>query len=202
MVIDVIPREQIGYEDNVINFWKKICALPRNQNPAVDNSGDKDEKANNARDPYFYLCFQREGASNRSCNVPPGKGLFIPPLSVIATEFERPNSSVKDLVDLTTRDQESVEELSVELDGIPVQNLDSFITTTPDFRVEFPEDPIFEGKGPRNSVAVAGGRYLITKPLSKGKHTVHIKGKIRVPPGVDALDPAFDEDLMYTLTVS
>jgi hypothetical protein len=202
MAIKVIPRDQISYGDNVINYWKTTCALPKSKHPAVNNNGSKDEMVNSPTDPFFYLSSCIGGPNNRSCNVPSGKGLFIPALAVVVTEYESPGSSVEALRDLAKTDQKYVNDLSVELDGVPVLNIDNFMTSTRDFRVDFPDDPIFKGTGPRNSVAVADGRYIVTEPLSEGKHTVRINGNVRVPAGVKAIESSFDLDLTYNLTVS
>src|SRR5688572_26706111 len=118
MTISLLPRNMIN-EDHVIAFWKKICLMPRDQNPAIDNDGQRDEKANGPRDPFFYLCFRRTGPSVRHCKVLPDKGLFIPIVSVIASRPETTDPSV-DLHDLARKDQFYTSDVSVELDGVPV----------------------------------------------------------------------------------
>jgi hypothetical protein len=197
---------QVPSEGNVKIFWQKICELPRDENPSINNNGGKDQNFNSliGDDTIFYLSSQREGPGQRTSNVPAGKKIFIPVLGVVATEFESPNSSVADLKDLAKTDQDSITELSVELNGVPVTNLNNYIVTTGEFKVKFPDptQAVFQGNcGPQDSKAVADGRYLIIDPLSKGEElTIRIRGKILVDPGVRSLERGFNEDLTYTLT--
>jgi hypothetical protein len=160
------------------------------------------------KDPnIFYLSSQREGTGQRKVKVPEGMKIFIPVLGVVATNFESQNSTVQqpDLKALAQLDQDSIRQLSVEINGqeVPLAVLDNYKVPTNEFDVEFPDYPqaIFPGYGARKSKAVADGRYLIIEPLSKGKELIiHIKGNILVDAGKKALERGFNEDLTYTLT--
>jgi hypothetical protein len=192
--------------DNVETFWKNICKLPRDENPSINNDGQKDQTFNTMiHDPnIFYLSSQREGSGERKVNVQ-GMSIFIPVLGVVATEFESPNSDVPDLKGLAKIDQASIKQLTVEFDGqqYTTNDLNNYIVTTDVFDVEFPPLPaqaVFQGHcGPQKSKAVADGRYLIIEPLSKKELTIRIKGNILVDPGVRCLERGFNEDLTYSL---
>jgi hypothetical protein len=203
---NVIPGTQIPTEDNVKTFWKNICKLPRDENPSINNDGQKDQIFNTIIGDanIFYLSSQREGSGERKVNVPAGMKIFIPVLGVVATEFESPNSDVPDLKALAKIDQASIKQLSVEFKNqqFTANVLDDYIITTDEFEVEFPDpsQAIFQGRGPQKSKAVANGRYLILESLSKGEElTIRIKGNILVDPGVQSLEQDFNEDLTYSL---
>jgi hypothetical protein len=207
---NVYPGTEIPSEENVKTYWKNICSLPRDNNPSIDNDGERDQPFNTlVKDPnIFYLSSQREGTGQRKVKVPEGMKIFIPVLGVVATNFESQNSTVPqpDLKALAQLDQDSIRQLSVEINGqeVPLAVLDNYRVPTNEFDVEFPDYPqaIFPGYGaPRESKAVADGRYLIIEPLSKGKELIiHIKGNILVDAGKKALERGFNEDLTYTLT--
>jgi hypothetical protein len=205
---NVTPRKPSP--EIVKTFWRQICELPRNENPSINNPGEKDQNFNSLiGDPaIFYLSSQREGPGERMSNVPADKEIFTPALGVVATKFESPSSSDTELQALAKTDQDSIAELSVELDGEPVGNLypgDNYMVTTDKFIVNFPEDPtqaVFQGNcGPtKNSEAFATGRYLIIGKIPKGEVlAIHIKGKLLVNPGVPSLERGFNQDLTYTL---
>src|SRR5215217_5035957 len=185
---NVYPGTEIPSDENVKTFWENICSLPRDNNPSIDNDGERDQPFNTrVKDSdIFYLSSQREGTGQRKVKVPEGMKIFIPVLGVVATKFESQNSTVPqpDLRALAQLDQDSIRQLSVE------------------FNVVFPDYPqaVFPGYGaPRESKAVADGRYLIIEPLSKGKELIiHIKGNILVDPGERCLERGFNEDLTYT----
>ena len=207
---NVYPGTEIPSAENVKTFWKNICNLPRDNNPSIDNDGERDQPFNTlVEDPdIFYLSSQREGTGQRKVKVPEEMKIFIPVLGVVATNFESQNSTVTqpDLKALAQLDQDSIRQLSVEFNGqeVPLAVLNNYRVPTNEFDVVFPDYPqaVFPGYGaPRESKAVADGRYLIIEPLSKGKELIiHIKGNILVNPGVRSLERGFNEDLTYTLT--
>jgi hypothetical protein len=204
---NLIPGTQVASEENVIRFWKNICNVPRDENPCIDNNGERDQPFNDiAKGPsIFYLSSQREGPGVRQVDIPDGMNIFLPLLGVVATEFESPNSPVPDLKALAKIDQASIKELSVEINGqqFTKQDLNAYIVSTNVFDVVFPdhEQAIYQGNcGPKESKAVADGRYLIMDPLSKGEaRIIHIRGNILVDPGVRCLERGFNEDLTYIL---
>jgi len=206
---NVYSGTEIPSDENVKTFWENICSLPRDNNPSIDNDGDRDQPFNTlVKDPdIFYLSAQREGTGQRKVKVPEGMKIFIPVLGVVATNFESQNSTVPqpDLRALAQLDQDSIRQLSVVFNGqeVPLAVLNNYRVTTNEFDVVFPDYPqaVFPGYGaPRESKAVADGRYLIIEPLSKGKELIiHIKGNILVDPGERCLERGFNEDLTYTL---
>ena len=192
-----------SYEDHIKNYWKYICRLPKDENPVIDNNGQKDEISNqNSTDPVFYLNFSRNGGSlvERTCKVPTGKGVFIPVMCVEVSEKEVQNSSPEHLKKIAKKDQDSVKnDLSVRLDGNEVLNLHSFRIPTDVFQLEFPENAIFDVSS-GSCQAVTDGFYIITKPLSPGTHTIEFKGSLESNEE-DSIEPNYSVNVKYTLEV-
>ena len=66
-------------------------------------------------------------------------------------------------------------------------------------KCNFPKNAIF-GASEGKSKVVADGYYLITKPVTKGKHTIEFKASL-ICPGADCLAPNFAQDVKYTILV-
>ena len=204
MTIEIFkPNESpfgLSYEDHIKNYWKFTCKIPKDKNPAIDNNGQKDEIANqNSNAPVFYLnsSDKKDTLVERTCQVPAGKGIFIP-FGVEVSEKEVQNPSVDNLKRLAKKDQDSVNDLSVKLDGIEVNNIHNFRTPTNEFHLEFPQNGLFNCPS-GTFKAVADGFYLITKPLSPGPHTVDIKGSLSHDEKI--IDSEFSVNIKYKLDV-
>ncbi len=213
MVIEVIPPGGTvdGKDRNhfIKKYWQALCPLPKDSNPAWENTGGKDGPFNaNVGEALFMLSFSRkpQASVTRTINVPSDKGLFIPIMSVVVSECETDDP----LQAVANKDQSSIlpPSLSLELDGDPLEALPAYISNPAQigtFSVSFPpqeDQAIFTLKNSNSGQcnAVAGGRYVWTKKLSPGEHTVRFKGKLRCTPP-NCIDTEYMEDLTYRITV-
>jgi hypothetical protein len=209
MVINVIPRsERVNnkkLEEFIKIFWQALCPIPKEDNPAWKNNGTKDKSFNDSVQADLYmLSFSRDPqtALTRNIEVPSSKGLFIPVMSVVVSACETPLP----LVATANKDQASIDRQTVnlELDGSSI-DLAPYIFKTNDigeFGVNFPaQDTIFDINQPGNCNAVAAGRYVWTKPLSSGSHTVKFKGELHCAPAQECIDTVYKEDITYNITV-
>jgi hypothetical protein len=210
MVIEVIPPGGTvdGKDRNhfIKKYWQALCPLPKESNPAWENSGGKDGPFNtNVGEALYMLSFSRkpQASLTRAIKVPSDKGLFIPIMSVVVSKCETDDP----LQAVANKDQSSIlpPSLSLELDGDPLEALPAYISNPAaigTFSVSFPppDQAIFTIKDPGPCDAVAGGRYVWTKKLTPGEHTVHFKGKLRCTPP-NCIDTEYMEDLTYKITV-
>jgi hypothetical protein len=213
MGIDVIqPNDNVNGKDLktfIKEYWQALCPLPKSSNPAWENTGSKDKSFNDSVSADLYLLsFSRKPQTTvtRTIHVPSDKGLFIPIMSVIVTEFEKPQETPQRLIAIANKDQSSIDSnsLTLELDGDPLNALDSYKSNPAavgTFQVNFPSDDIFNFASPGSYDAFAGGRYVWTKPLSQGDHTVRFKGNLNCSPPVDCVDAVYKEDITYKITV-
>ena len=73
----------LTYPEHIESFWKYILGTPAKDNPINDQTGAKCSTGqSNSNSSVFYLAFNNGGASERTCEVPAGKGLFIPVMQV------------------------------------------------------------------------------------------------------------------------
>lgn len=171
------------------------------ENPINDPTGEKCGSGQfNSNSSVFYLAINNGGRSERTCEVPVGKGLLIPVMQVAVTEKEEPGATVQELHDGAKKDQDSVNSLYLKVDDIEynTDNLTKYRIHTDDFNVLFANNGPFGVVKGGPSKAVADGFYILTEPLTKGTHTVHFRSSlICSDPG--CAEPNFAQDIEYTI---
>jgi hypothetical protein len=202
--LEVFPPESkpygLTYAEHAKNFWKWLLAIPAAESPMNDPSGDRCAVGqSNSNASVFYLS-QGEGQPNRICKVPSGKGLFIPVMQVEWSDKEAPGASLEALHSSAKKDQDSVNSLYLNVDGkeYPYDYLLKYRTHTDDFEVVWPDKGIFGVMEGGPSKAVADGFYLITDPVAKGNHTVHLKSSL-ICLDPDCADPNYVQDVKYLI---
>jgi hypothetical protein len=191
----------LTYDKHIENFWKWLLSIPAKENPINDPTGEKCATGQlNTNSSLFYLAFNNGGVSERTCEVPVGKGLFIPVMQVELSEKDTPGATIEDLKLTAKTDQDSVNSLYLKI-GDKEYNFDDlrpYRTDTDAFNVDYADNGIFgivEG-GPTKTVA--DGYYIMTDPLPKGNHTVHYKSSLScLDPG--CAEPNFAQDINYNI---
>ncbi len=192
----------LSFEDHVEKYWQWIISIPSDVSPVNDKTGDRcGYDQFNSTFPVFYLSDAGGGKAERSCKVPLGKGLLIPLMTVEVSEKEVPNVSIEDLHKIAKKDQDSVTSLYLKINDKEYlfEDLKKYRIHTSDFEVYFPKNAIF-GASEGSSKAVADGYYIITQPVTKGKHSIEFKASL-ICPGTDCLAPNFAQDVKYTIIV-
>jgi hypothetical protein len=187
--------------EHIKNFWKWILAIPANENPINDATGEKcgiDQAETNSS--VFYLAFNNGGKSERTCKVAAGKGLFIPVMQVEISKKDLPNASVEDLMANTKADQDSVNSLYLKIDDkeLKYEDLVKYRTSTGVFPLVMANNAIFGIVEGGNTTASADGFYVITEPLAKGNHTINFRSSL-ICSDPDCADPNFAQDIKYNI---
>jgi len=173
--VNIFPPESkpygLTFAEHQKNFWKWVLEIPANESPVNDPTGEKCTNGqSNSNSSIFYLSFNNGGISTRSCEVPAGKGLFIPIMQVEFSEKEVPNASIEDLRRAVTKDQDSVNSLYLKIGDkeYKYRDLIKYRTQTDVFEVVFPDNGIFGVIEGGVSKVIGDGFYIITEPLTKG----------------------------------
>jgi hypothetical protein len=190
----------LSYSEHIQNFWKWIISIPAKDNPRNDVTGEKCATGQSNSSSIFYLSANNGGASERTCEVPVGKALFIPVMQVEISDKEMPGASVKELSDAAKKDQDSVNSLYLKIDDkeYKYDNLTKYRTHTEPFQTNWPDNAIFGVVKGGNSSLVADGFYIITEPLKTGNHTIHYKSSL-ICSEPDCADPNFVQDIKYNI---
>jgi hypothetical protein len=210
MTINVIPKAETlskkTLEEYIKIYWQALCPLPKKDNPAWENDGSKDGPFNNNVNTDLYMLSPStypQTAVTRNIEVPSGKGLFIPVVSVVVSECE----TSLPLVATANKDQSSIDlpTLNLELDNSSLTDLDLYNFAPEDigeFNVTFPaQDAIWKINHAGTCNAVAAGRYIWTEPLSSGHHTVHFGGVLHCAPPEQCIETKYSENITYNITV-
>lgn len=189
------------YNDHIKNFWKWSLALPAKDNPINDSTGDKCAAGqSNSNSSVFYLAFNNGGKSERTCEVPIGKGLLIPVMQVEWSDKEFPKASLQELDASAKKDQDSVNSLYLKIGDkeYDYQSLLKYRSHTDPFNVTFPDNGIFGVIQGGNSQVVADGFYIITEPIANGTYPVHFKSSLLCT-DLGCSEPNFAQDIKYTI---
>ena len=141
----------------------------------------------------------------RNIEVPSGKGLFIPVMSIVVSESQTSSN----LIEIANKHQSSLliwpssAQVRLILDGNHTTLYYLTAASIGFFPVMFPspEDAIFNISNSGQCNAVATGRYVWTHPLSSGNHTVHFRGRLLCTTPPDCIDVQYMEAVTYNITV-
>jgi hypothetical protein len=120
------------------------------------------------------------GTEVRNITIPSGIALFFPVINAECSIFEPPPFHGDDPASLATCANtflDQAENLSAEIDGRKVKNIEQYRVRSPMFTVGPLPDPNILG-APKNTItqSVDAGVYLLVSPLKPGRHTIHFKG--------------------------
>jgi hypothetical protein len=191
----------LTYAEHEKNFWKWSLGIPANESPVNDRTGEKCANGqSNTNSSVFYLSMNIGGISERTCNVPVGKGLLIPVMQVEWSDKEAPGASVEELHKSAKKDQDSVNSLYLKIGDkeYKYKDLIKYRTETDVFKVVFPDNGIFGVIEGGISNVVSDGFYIITEPLIRGNYSIHFKSSLICPdPG--CAEPNFAQDIKYNI---
>jgi hypothetical protein len=181
----------------VLHQW--FFSLPAADNPLYEGN---EEKIANNQPKHLWFLGNAVPVTTRYFTVPAGKALYA---SIFVVEWDNQlcvdpdtnytvdqlRASAKSLVD-------SFKNVAVELDGVPINNVEAYRATSPVFFANTVEQYCEEPPGTYGPM-VSDGYALILAPLSVGGHTVHMSGVLALDPS----DPANDVpiDITWYITV-
>jgi hypothetical protein len=118
--VDIFPIDSnpfgLSYEEHVKKYWKSILSLPIDQNPIEDKTGEKCTFGQETSEsPVFYLAGNTGGFSSITCKIRAGLGVFIPIITVEASQAEVPKATIDDLHKIAKNDQDGVTSLYLKI---------------------------------------------------------------------------------------
>jgi hypothetical protein len=170
-------------------WWRWFLALPISNNPALG----ADCSTGQVGSVWFLVGIP--GPATINCNVPPGKTLFLPVINTECSSLEPPpffGATPADRTACAKAIGDTGVNLSATIDGVAVQNLANYRSTSPNFTFVVPPNNVL-GTPAGAGESVADGFYLMITPLSHGTHIIHIGGAY--------LNPAFAIDTTIVLNV-
>jgi len=133
--------------------------------------------------------------------------LFVPALTVECSSLEPPESGFhgdteEEQAECATYWSDHIVNPSVDIDGLPVPNIASYRVVSPQFEFTAPDPNILLVPGGGPGTAVADGYYLMVSPLSRGTHTIRVRGALRFSVAAgDPFDLDLSNDVLFNITV-
>jgi hypothetical protein len=141
------------------------------------------------------------GPVELNITIPQGTMLFLPILNAEASDLEGLGSTLEERLENANFLADHIRNLSVTIDGKPVNNLHRYRVVSPEFTFTAPSPWIFGDTGGEGT-SVGDGYFLLLTPLSTGTHTIHVGGDFHfsVAEG-DPFDFDAVADTTYVITV-
>lgn len=180
-------------------IWQKwYLAQPISTNPAFDATGA--ECNNNQTRQVFMLAGSGDGSPvTRDCTVPLAKPLLVPVINAECSNIEQAPFYGATAADRLTCAQAlmalvDTSSLKVTLDGVAINHPERYLFASPDYRFTIPAtDNVLGVTNATTGSSTSDGYWLLLRPLSKGKHTLHWEAAI---PSF-----SFTQDVTYNLRV-
>lgn len=189
------------------DWWQWVMRTPASESAVLGEDCGLHQSGD-----VFYLAGNFGGAETRNCVVPQGKALFFPILNAVCypgpdlSDCNQPLTEPQ-LRECASFDPSTELELTLTIDGHPVDDLVAHRATSGLFSWSAPDDPteyVFGGAGPvgpntcgvpeGDRSGVSDGYWIMVKPLPPGPHLLRFAGRV--------VDPRFGEfslDLTYRL---
>ena len=155
-----------------------LMEIPAPSNPALDETGALCG-VDQSGPVWFTAPVFHSGTTTRACTIPAGKAIFLLGIGNECSNIEPPPFFGATEAELRTCAAAGFDEffadatVSISVDGIEVENLDSYRTQTPLFSYTLPEDNLFGlPAGTVASKAISDGSAVIVKPLPPGEHRI------------------------------
>ena len=139
------------------------------------------------------------GDATFELTLPVGKALVVALITLECSSLEPPESEFhgdteEEQAECARFWADHIKDVSVEIDGVPAQNVESYRVVSPQFSFTAPDPNILAVPGGGPGTGVADGYYVMLPPMSKGLHTIRIGGAFHA--AVAEGDP-FDLDLVF-----
>jgi hypothetical protein len=180
-------------------WWRWAQMEPIENNPIHDPTGEK--CALNQVDPnVWFLAGTTGGRVERECTIPASKAIFFPLLNTECSTAEDPSltteEALRDCARNNAPDRARVV-LRASVDGQEIPDLERYWTESSLYNYTLIPNNIW-GAPPGPTQEVAGGYYLMLKPLPPGTHILHFSGA-----NIDlAGTQTFATEVIYRLTVT
>ena len=214
--VEIVPKEgpfvspYNRYEDYVQAFWRFVLSVPQGENPLKDSSVTLNRYGqHNLLNGVFFLPPNIGGNTEKSGTLQKGIRLLIPILGVVETLAENNNSNLRQLHEMTKKDQDSVTDIKLVINGKQYNEIRDFRFHTPSFpsleeqpqgfSVTLPTNSIYNSK-PGETMAVADGYYVLTTPLAPGNYNIEFSGDLLCT-GDNCVEPTFHTTNIYHLNL-
>lgn len=197
---DVVPVNSkfLGksYGDWSAEWWKWSLSIPDSSNPVKDETGAFCAEGQSGNIWFLAGTWGQTGVV-RNCNIPVGKAIFFPIFNNEGSAIEGSGNNENELRAYATQFDNDIKLLEVIVDGKSLKDLNHYRATSELFVFWLPPNNVLgipTGPDGSSSISVSDGYWVMLKPLSAGKHTIHIHSRMES-------DFNFESEVTYNLNV-
>jgi hypothetical protein len=194
-----------SYGEWAAAFWQYAFARPVEGHPFLDTP-EYDFAAGQSGKVWFWSAPDTAADGSplvREVSIPKGAALFLTIRDVDVSSLEDPP-----FFGATEDEQRAgadffadhIVDVSVAIDGQPVEDVAAYRFSTPQFTFEAPTPWIFGATGGPGT-AVGDGYFMMIKPLPVGRHVIEYSGTFHFDPGELGEDQTDPLDLPHSGTI-
>jgi len=187
-----------------LNQW--ILSVPAADNPILEGNEDKIAIG---QPKHLWFLVNASPVVNRHFTIPAGTALYA---TIFGVELDNllcvdpdTNFTVAQLRAGAKSIVDSLTDIEVQVDGVPVDDIAAYRATSPVFASTLPDGNLLQFFGCADALSgtygpmVADGYALLLAPPSVGEHTIHISSVLVVDPS----DPStnINSDITWHITV-
>jgi len=201
-----------SYGEWAAEFWQWAFALPLEGHPFLDSPDDPFYDFGAAQSGKVWFWSSPDGPITRIVSMPEGKALFLTIRDVEASSLEPadPDGNPDFHGDTEVEQREKskwwadhIVDVFCIIDGVPIQHLENYRFSTPQFGFTAPTPWIFADTG--GTGTSVGDGYFLMLEVPRGNHTIHYGGTFHFEAGElgDWQEEALDlpHDVTIELTV-
>jgi len=192
----------VSYPLWIAKWWQWIMPIPKVDSPALDTTGEKCAVNQNEQNVWF-LATTFGGNIQRACDIPMGKGILVPVLIGMCDSLSEPAKKTESELRECAWSGIQNAEFRLSVDNIDFRNITDYRVESPLFDLIIPSDNAWGnptgGKQVAKAKAVAGGVYVLLKPLPIGPHEIHFSSSIIDNPTLGTY--LYAEDIKYNVNV-
>jgi hypothetical protein len=168
------------YGEWTARWWQWSYSIPKNINPAYDDTGKYCAQKQNGR--VWFLVGTYGHPVERVCTIPADKAILFPIFNSECSFAEFPKlKSLSELRMCAKTIQNHVTTLMASVDGVSILHLQGYRIQSPPFNFTLPHNNILGMPTNTTTEAVADGNWVFLKPLSPGVHKIMFKGEQQQP---------------------
>ena len=169
----VVDPESKLYDKYTSQWWQWAVSIAEPNNPILDETGE--DCAVNQSGNVWFLAGSPAGIAERDCTIPVGKQILFPIINIQGAETSAENA--ESFNDIITILMDTVTDLQVTVDGVPLENLDQYRFKDSTAYTLDCQAPV-GGCDSDSTHGVQEGHYIMLTPLTPGEHTIEFSGTI------------------------
>ena len=162
-------------------WWRWLVSIPKETNPASDNSGKYCSMSQNNQNVWFLAgsfddCVRR---FKRNCAIPYGKAILFPVINYQSSFSDQPSAKKEMMLERQCKNEiDIISEMHVSLDD-QIIDVQKYRVRSGCFRVNMPTDNCLDIEPGMTTIA-SEGYWLFLRPLPVGKHVLSSFGSCRL----------------------